>query len=102
MNIIIENTKRDVGNQIRISHFLERQYYEILSSQYYLKASRFSASSLYLSLYYLMMVTLVPILHVSVQFRCSVMSHSLRPRGLQHAGLPVHHRLPELTQTHVH
>ena len=102
MNIIIANTKRDVGNQIGISHFLERQYYEILSSQYYLKASRFSASSLYLSLYYLMTVTLVPILHVSVQFSRSVVSHSLRPHGLQHAGLPVHHWLPELTQTHVH
>ena len=27
---------------------------------------------------------------------------SLRSHGLQHAGLPVHHQLPELTQTHVH
>ena len=30
------------------------------------------------------------------------MSDSLRPHGLQHAGLPVHHQLPEFTQTHVH
>ena len=38
----------------------------------------------------------------SVQFSCSVVSNSLRPRGLQHTGLPVHHQLPEFTQTHVH
>ena len=39
----------------------------------------------------------------SVQFSCSVMSDSLRPHGLQHTlGLPVHHQLPEFTQTHVH
>ena len=30
------------------------------------------------------------------------MSNSLRPHRLQHARLPVHHQLPELTQTHVH
>ena len=34
----------------------------------------------------------------SVQFSCSVVSNSLR----HHAGLPVHHQLPEFTQTHVH
>ena len=38
----------------------------------------------------------------SVQFNCSVMSDSLQPHGLQHADLPVHHQLPEFTQTHVH
>ena len=38
----------------------------------------------------------------SVQFSCSIVSDSLQPRGLQHAGLPVHHQLPEFTQTHVH
>ena len=27
---------------------------------------------------------------------------SLQPHGLQHAGLPVHHQLLELAQTHVH
>ena len=32
----------------------------------------------------------------------SVVSDSLQPRGLQHARLPVHNQLPELTQTHVH
>ena len=37
-----------------------------------------------------------------VQFSCSVVSNSLWPHGLQHTGLPVHHQLPELTQTHVH
>ena len=32
----------------------------------------------------------------------SVESDSLRPHGLQQPGFPVHHQLPELTQTHVH
>ena len=27
---------------------------------------------------------------------------TLRPHGLQHANLPVHHQLLEFTQTHVH
>ena len=30
------------------------------------------------------------------------MSDPLQPHGLQHTGLPVHHQLPEFTQTHVH
>ena len=38
----------------------------------------------------------------SVQFSHSVVSDSLRPHGLQHARPPVHHQLPELTQTHVY
>ena len=38
----------------------------------------------------------------SVQFSRLVMSDSLWPHELQHAGLPVHHQLPEFTQTHVH
>ena len=38
----------------------------------------------------------------SVQFSRSVMSYSLRPHELQHARPPVHHQLPEFTQTHVH
>ena len=37
----------------------------------------------------------------SVQFSRSVVSDSLRPLGLQHAGLLVHHQLLEPTQTHV-
>ena len=32
----------------------------------------------------------------SVQFSHSIMSHSLRAHGLQHARPPVHHQLPEL------
>ena len=51
--------------------------------------------------------------HGSVLFSCSVVSDSLWPQGLQWPqvlgvedcsvpGLPVHHQLPELTQTHVH
>ena len=39
--------------------------------------------------------------YLSVQFSRSVMSDSLRPHGLRHASLPVHHQLPEFTQTHV-
>ena len=38
----------------------------------------------------------------SVQFSCSVMSDSLRPHEFSMPGLPVHHQLPEPTQTHVH
>ena len=38
----------------------------------------------------------------SVQFSHSVASNSLQLHGLQHASLPVHHQLPEFTQTHVH
>ena len=38
----------------------------------------------------------------SVQFSHSVMSHSLWPHGCSTPGLPVHHQLPEFTQTHVH
>ena len=38
----------------------------------------------------------------SVQFSRSVVSDSLRPHESQHARPPVHHQLPELTQTHVH
>jgi len=36
----------------------------------------------------------------SVQFSRLVLSDSLRPHGLQHARLPVHHHLWEFTQTH--
>ena len=39
----------------------------------------------------------------SAQFSPSVMSDSLQPHESQHTpGLPVHHQLPEFTQTHVH
>ena len=38
----------------------------------------------------------------SVQFIHSVVSDSLRPHQSQHARPPVHHQLPEFTQTHVH
>ena len=41
----------------------------------------------------------------SVLFSRSIVSDSLRPHEPQHArtpGLPVHHQLPESTQTHVH
>ena len=38
----------------------------------------------------------------SVQFSPSVMSDSLDPMNCSTPGLPVHHQLPEFTQTHVH
>ena len=37
----------------------------------------------------------------SVQFSCSVISNSLQPMDHSRPGLPVHHQLPEFTQTHV-
>ena len=37
-----------------------------------------------------------------VQFSHSVLSNSLRPLWVAAPGLPVHHQLPEFTQTHVH
>ena len=38
----------------------------------------------------------------SVQFNRLVLSDSLRPHGLQHARLPVHHHFRKFTQTHFH
>ena len=38
----------------------------------------------------------------SVQFSCSVVFDSLRPMNCNMPGLPVHHQLPESTQTYVH
>ena len=38
----------------------------------------------------------------SVQFSQSVVSDSLQPHEPQHTNLPVHHQLPESTQTRVH
>ena len=40
--------------------------------------------------------------HHSVQFSRSVVSDSLHPMNRSMPGLPVHHQLPESTQTHVH
>ena len=44
--------------------------------------------------------SLLPVQFSSVQFSRSVVSDSLWPHELQHAGFPVHHQLPEFTQTH--
>ena len=38
----------------------------------------------------------------SVQFSCSVMSDSLQPMDYSTPGLPLHHKLLEFTQIHVH
>ena len=38
----------------------------------------------------------------SLQFSRSVMSDSLDPMNHSTPGLPVHHQLPEFTQTHIH
>ena len=43
-----------------------------------------------------------PGLFSSVQFSCSVMSNLYDPMNHSTPGLPVHHQLPEFTQTHVH
>ena len=40
--------------------------------------------------------------YISVQFSRSVVSDSLRPHDRSTPGLPVHHHLPEFTQSHVH
>ena len=40
--------------------------------------------------------------HVIYQFSHSVMSNSSDPIDYSMPGLPVHHQLPELAQTHVH
>ena len=45
---------------------------------------------------------LLPGDQTGVQFRRSVVSSSLRPQELQHARPPIHHQIPEFTQTHVH
>ena len=42
-----------------------------------------------------------PLCPFSVQFSRSVVSNSLRPMNHSTPGLPVHHQLPEFTQTHV-
>ena len=47
-------------------------------------------------------VTHCSLISHSVQFSHSVVSNSLRPHESQHAMPPVHHQLPEFTQTHVH
>ena len=39
---------------------------------------------------------------MSIQFSHSVVSVSLQPKNRSTPGLPVHHQLPESTQTHVH
>ena len=39
--------------------------------------------------------------HQSVQFSRSVLSDSLQPHDFSTPGFPVHHQLPEFTQTHV-
>ena len=39
---------------------------------------------------------------INFPISCSVMSDSLIPMNCSTPGLPVHHQLPEFTQTHVH
>ena len=39
---------------------------------------------------------------IPYQFSCSVVSYCLWPIDYSMPGLPVHHQLPEFTQTHVH
>ena len=49
-----------------------------------------------------MSISLWRSLSFTVQFSRSVLSNSLRPHECRTPGLPVHHHLPEFTQTHVH
>ena len=44
----------------------------------------------------------IPLIYSSVQSSRSVVSDSLGPMNHSSPGLPVHHQLPEFTQTHVH
>ena len=48
------------------------------------------------------MYLLVADIFSSVQFSGSVMSDSSDPMDCSTPGLPVHHQLPEFTQTHAH
>ena len=41
-------------------------------------------------------------IYISVQFSHSVVSNSATPWSAAWPGLPVHHQLPEFTQTHAH
>ena len=45
---------------------------------------------------------LMYIFESSDQFSCSVVSDFCNPMDCSMPGFPVHHQLPELTQTHVH
>ena len=97
-------------NQTWVSHTAGR-FFTIWATREALWIS-FSLSNWLFLLPSLRLVLIVPIKSSSpvlfqfssVQFSCSVVSDSLQPHGLQHASLsiPVHHRLPEFTQTHVH
>lgn len=48
INIFMENMRRDIRSHIGISHFLERRFCDIPSSQCYLNASKFSIFQLLL------------------------------------------------------
>ena len=45
---------------------------------------------------------MLPYVVSSVQFSCLVVSDSWNPMNRSTPGLPVHHQLPEFTQTHLH
>ena len=53
-------------------------------------------------LHFEMFSTFLKLSFSSVQFSPSVVSHSLCPMNRSTPGFPVHHELPESTQTHVH
>ena len=44
----------------------------------------------------------ISLVQMEMDYCCSVVSDSLRPRGLQHARPPVPHHLPESAQVHAH
>ena len=49
-----------------------------------------------------MKICLISTQFSSVQFSHSVMSNSLQPMNCSMPGLPIHHQLPEFTQTYAH
>ena len=85
--------------------------YKIVSAFYTLQCAHHQKFSFYLSpciwccLLFHPLPTPSPMItsfYISVQFSRSVLSDSLQPYEPQTPGLPVHHQLPESTQTHVH
>ena len=74
----------------------------IFDTSYYDRCEAISHVILICSSQMISDVTYLFMYHVCVQFSCSVVSNSLRPMDCNTPGLPVHHQLPEFTQTHVH
>ena len=73
----------------------------------YVHQYHFSRFHIYALIYNICFFLISDLLHslydrLSVQFSRSVMSDSCNPMNRSTPGPPVHHQLPEFTQTHVH